>query len=155
SEKRANIDNLTGIRILYTPRGPMKKFALLSLAAVTVTAACLLLLFDPFNWLAGTPPVHDAKKRIALSLCLIFLFGIPGIWFMIIQPLQTGVTLIDVRPYTWALRELLRSGHPLRFRFNIFLHFILLAVLFAVAITFLIASIRDLEKAQSAIPPTN
>ena len=149
------MDNLTRTRMLASDVGPMKKFPLVSLAAVTVTAACFLLLFDPFHWLAGTPPVHDAKKRVALSLCLILFFGLPGIWLMIICPIQTGVTSVLTGNRSSARRNLLRSEEPLRFRLNVIFNAIIVVIVFGAAIALLVTSLPDLEKAQNPILPTN
>jgi hypothetical protein len=117
-------------------------------------AIFLTLLFDPFKLLGGPPPVHEAKKWIALCICGIWLPGLFGVWFMVIQPLKCGVVIVG----GWSkfgnspLRLVLRSEAPARFRFRILLNCMLLAAVFAIGVGSLRSFIRDLEKARAITP---
>ena len=86
------------------------------LLGIVITGLFLLLLFDPFGWLAGSPQVHDAKKWVALSFGAIVVPCIAGIWFLLVGPVRWGV-IIGGLPGRSSSRDYLifRSQDPRRF----------------------------------------
>jgi Na+/phosphate symporter len=97
-----------------SPRNRLR-FGLMGLAFLTLGAVMLLvILFDPLGWLAGTPPAHEAKKWIAMSICFVLVPALAGIWFMIIRPFQTGV--ITSSSKYQAPHVILRSEDPSGFK---------------------------------------
>ena len=125
------------------------------IAAAATVAVGILLLFDPFDWLSGSPEVHEAKKGIALSITIISLV-LSASWLMIFHPLQTGMIQVggwpNVMMFSSFPRLVLRSSAPVRFRFRVFLNGVMLAAMVAFAAGLLIVSLKDLQKAKAAMP---
>jgi hypothetical protein len=140
-------------REFESPRGQLK-MGLMGLAFGGVGIAMFVILFfDPFGILEGTPAVHEARKWIALCICFIWLPAVSGIWFMVIQPLQTGVLTRGGWANGRNLPHLvLRSEEPARFRFHILLNCVLLAAVLVFGAGMLRSFMRDLEKAKAATP---
>src|SRR5688572_9823320 len=115
-------------REFESPRGQLR-FALMGSVLLDVGAGAFLMLFyDPLGWLKGPPAVHQAKKSIAMLICFVWIPVLAGVWFMVIQPLQTGITTGGGSkrraPYV-----VLRSEEPARFRGRIVSDCVLLAVI--------------------------
>jgi hypothetical protein len=137
-------------REFESPRGQMKT-ALIALGFFVVGSSLFfLLLRDPFGWFTDAPAARDAKKWIVLSIFIVWLPVLAGIWFMVIRPLQTGIVAGGSKyraPYL-----VLRSEQPARFRDHIWWNCVMLAVGLVIGTRMLVGLIRELRQA-SAVGP--
>jgi hypothetical protein len=149
---RSGLPEMTGSELkkeYESSRGQLKLGITALVAFALLTTVILTLLFDPLRWLDGPPEAHQAKKWIALCICGILFPAVSGIWFMVIRPLQTGITTSGHWGHNVTPRIILRSEEPGRFRFNIIWNCVLLAAVLVFGFAALRSSIRDLEKAKS------
>jgi hypothetical protein len=134
-------------REFHSPRNQLQ-LGLMGLIFLAVGVVALLFLtFDPLSWLAGDPPVREAKKVIAMSICFILLPTLAGVWFMMVRPLQTGVVVSTRRSGT--TKVILRSEDPAGFRSLIWWNGFMLVAALSIGLYCLVGGIRDLQKAKT------
>jgi hypothetical protein len=143
-------------REFESPRGLRIRSVTGAILAIMVTSLLVLLLLDPFGWLAGRREVHEAKKLVALSFGAILVPSLGGIWYLLVAPVRWGV-IVGGGYCRWSSRDdylVFRSEDPRQFwsLWRINLYFLVAAC--SIGTWCSIASVQHLRKVQAALNET-